>query len=402
MPATFACPTCGATYPVKPVLVGRAVRCTACKKPFRLREDGIADLVPEAAPAPASPAPAPAVPVVPAAPASESAASAPTPPPSGQSPATERRSQRLRTVKTSVNEDLRRTMASTLSSAIGDAIKAEDRKVESERIAKAVPAKDKPVIGPAVLTGEGERAAREAMRWRLGIAAAALALAGLAWLILHRGPVEAAVAAFTAAVERGESDAAGGRVAAIQQRGWVQGIPGGLQIDPFIDLRDLVQGRETSIPAGEVLAPFAGRVRVPGPDAWVPAAQATAAAAAWADKPDAKAFLARADLQPRTDAALAEAVAPSGARAAAVVAGLLRQPPVPGRPSLAAALAAAALPARIDLLPVSGRDGWLLMPDGTGFKVRQGVPFHGVLVRIPDLDPAWRFAGLRAGEPPVE
>jgi hypothetical protein len=45
MSATFACPHCGATYPRKPVLVGRTVRCTTCKNAFRLREDGIADKV---------------------------------------------------------------------------------------------------------------------------------------------------------------------------------------------------------------------------------------------------------------------------------------------------------------------------------------------------------------------
>src|SRR4051812_34024957 len=51
MAATFACPHCGASYPVKPVLVGRAVRCTKCKNAFKLRADGIADKVEMEAPA---------------------------------------------------------------------------------------------------------------------------------------------------------------------------------------------------------------------------------------------------------------------------------------------------------------------------------------------------------------
>ena len=45
MSATFPCPHCGQVYPLKPVLVGKVVRCTACKNPFRLREDGIADRI---------------------------------------------------------------------------------------------------------------------------------------------------------------------------------------------------------------------------------------------------------------------------------------------------------------------------------------------------------------------
>jgi hypothetical protein len=43
----FACPHCGAEYPRKPVLVGKVVRCTKCRNPFKLRPDGIADAVVE-------------------------------------------------------------------------------------------------------------------------------------------------------------------------------------------------------------------------------------------------------------------------------------------------------------------------------------------------------------------
>ncbi|MBA3938176.1 MAG: hypothetical protein H0X38_11990, partial [Planctomycetes bacterium] len=62
MSATFTCPHCGAVYPFKPVLIGRAVRCTTCKNAFSLRPDGIADKVGATAPAPAAPAPSPAAP----------------------------------------------------------------------------------------------------------------------------------------------------------------------------------------------------------------------------------------------------------------------------------------------------------------------------------------------------
>jgi hypothetical protein len=95
MSATFTCPHCAAVYPFKPVLIGRAVRCTTCKNAFSLRADGIADKVGVTAPAPtaaaaaAAPAPAPrpapaAVAVTPVKPPSPpprpAAPSAPKPP----------------------------------------------------------------------------------------------------------------------------------------------------------------------------------------------------------------------------------------------------------------------------------------------------------------------------------
>ena len=79
---TFACPHCDASYPRKPVLVGRAVRCTTCKNAFRLREDGVADKIVMDAPAPsAAPAPVAAAPVPPPQP------SAPAPVPIPEAPA---------------------------------------------------------------------------------------------------------------------------------------------------------------------------------------------------------------------------------------------------------------------------------------------------------------------------
>ena len=77
MSVTFVCPHCGASYPRKPVLVGRAVRCTTCKNAFRLREDGIADAIempgqPAAAAEPPPPPPSPPPPPPPQRPAAAS------------------------------------------------------------------------------------------------------------------------------------------------------------------------------------------------------------------------------------------------------------------------------------------------------------------------------------------
>jgi len=42
MATTFTCPHCQASYPFKPVLIGRPVRCTTCRQAFQLGADGIA------------------------------------------------------------------------------------------------------------------------------------------------------------------------------------------------------------------------------------------------------------------------------------------------------------------------------------------------------------------------
>ncbi len=59
MQKSFNCPHCDKKYPVLPTLVGRKVRCTACKNVFQLQYDGIAIKVGGAAPpeAPSKPEP---------------------------------------------------------------------------------------------------------------------------------------------------------------------------------------------------------------------------------------------------------------------------------------------------------------------------------------------------------
>jgi hypothetical protein len=49
---TFACPHCGNVYPFRPVLVDKAVRCTKCTMPFRVRADRTVEKVADSAPAP--------------------------------------------------------------------------------------------------------------------------------------------------------------------------------------------------------------------------------------------------------------------------------------------------------------------------------------------------------------
>lgn len=85
LPDTFPCPWCGMSYPARPVLVGKAVRCKGCRNGFVLQADGVATKIQEppptqstvsqvsaAAAPPAAPIippkPAPPQPVVPQAP----------------------------------------------------------------------------------------------------------------------------------------------------------------------------------------------------------------------------------------------------------------------------------------------------------------------------------------------
>lgn len=85
LPATFPCPWCGMSYPAKPVLVGKAVRCKGCRNAFVLQPEGHAIKVedPPAAPAPAAAPPAPqaAAPVPVAPPPVPVRPPPPTPPP---------------------------------------------------------------------------------------------------------------------------------------------------------------------------------------------------------------------------------------------------------------------------------------------------------------------------------
>jgi len=276
MSVTFVCPHCGASYPRKPVLVGRAVRCTSCRNAFRLREDGIADAIempgaaapvneppppptPSQRPAAASPAPrgtgAPARPLIPlslppglgvapkpksAAPAAatfaideeievvEVATAAPaaparakTPPPLPRSADSGRRSAES---LTSEQQEARRAMAATLATSMSAALKAETLKGEAQSAKTSAGAEGRVgKIGPAILTGEGARTASLQRAWWLITVVVIAALGGCSWLVLHRSPARLALDNYSSAVDsvRNRTD----RITAIQERAWLIGLP---------------------------------------------------------------------------------------------------------------------------------------------------------------------------------
>jgi hypothetical protein len=332
MSATFVCPHCGASYPRKPVLVGRAVRCTTCKNAFRLRDDGIADKIEMDAPAPApqpaaaapapvaveppapvpAPAPAPAAPkpspapaptgkpsgpklassgwgldldvdvVEPNKPAASAppAAARPTQPPEvmktplpreGESTTTaQRKSERM----TAQQLEARRAMAATLSTSMSEALKSEAVKREEQgEKAKAKVEGRVGKIGPAVLTGQGVEEARSSRLILLGSVAAVVVLAAAWWLLFSASPQRAGLNAFTEEVDPARIRA-GERVQAIQGRAWLIGLPPAqVGVPPLIDVRDARIRSSRAIKldgAKEIITKLKGLVPVePGP-VWVP------------------------------------------------------------------------------------------------------------------------------------
>ncbi|MCS6969674.1 MAG: hypothetical protein RMM29_07695 [Planctomycetota bacterium] len=239
-PESFACPWCGARYPFKPALVGKAVRCPACKNAFQLQADGSVRRVQVAAPAatgaasgsaaaapappPAAAAPKPAPPKpaasgaaaaatgAPPKPANQAAAApasaarppaakpsappkddkddeldldaglsqAPAPPPATQPKTTTRISKR----KTEQMEAMRQQLAAQLKGIQEQAAESEvakrEEKRQTDRIAKGgAKGKDAKREVQAVLTGEGEREGRALAWWIIGSAAVVLLIIAL-------------------------------------------------------------------------------------------------------------------------------------------------------------------------------------------------------------------------------
>jgi hypothetical protein len=197
LPDTFPCPWCGMSYPARPVLVGKSVRCKGCLNGFVLQPEGMAHKIQDqpasvaAVSAPPRPAPSDDVLDLDGPPAS--APPAPPPPPSAEPsvevvipvprtpPPPAKGSERLPKRKTEHLEATRAQMAAQLAEVAHKASNSESAKREerkSERLAKVATAT--PSSGDskrssriAVLTGEGERHHREMRLWWLGLGVAA-------------------------------------------------------------------------------------------------------------------------------------------------------------------------------------------------------------------------------------
>jgi hypothetical protein len=439
MSATFACPHCGATYPRKPVLVGRPVRCTTCKNAFKLREDGIADKIempdPAAsakpavapqAPAPVSaPVSAPRPTVVPLAippaltkappPAASTAdrfsldeeievvappvqaPAAPAPPPAkfptpaGGNPA--RKSERL----TSQQLDARRAMAATLANSMSAALKAESVKREAEGEEKKAKqtsgGKEGRVgkIGPAVFTGQGVEEARDRRMWWLAALAVLLVGAGLGFLVFDRSPQEEGLARFTAEVEtyrirKGE------RIAAIQERAWLTGIPPAqVGVPPVVIMSrpHFTAPRVVKLAgAKELFASLKGLTFVEQPPVWVPPDRVAAVRELWRPGTKMAAFMASNGIKREKrivdhEDLLAKLVATGMTQEdAEAVSLLLRgQTSTNGENAIAKRLTAGDVPERFEISTFFGARGDLLVQRGQLFRTLD-VHYKGQLLRF--------------------
>jgi len=307
--ATFDCPHCGAKYPVKPVLVGKTVRCTTCKNAFRLRADGIADKIEQAAapqsaaPAPAKPSPAPApipaqaqAPAKPA-PTSNIVVTAKTEPRTESKPAQPPISRlSVPTPKAGMTEqqlEARKAMSENLKAAMGDVLGLDDpepeaapagkpgtarvapgeRKAKSSSYQKTEGGK-KAGKSPVILTNEGEREADNNRRWLVGFLITIAVVFAFVLVLMHQNERVTAVAAFTAELPAKELRY-GARLEAIRARAWMSDVV------TFIDLPTPRISSAHDIPSAslEPLIKLKGLIYVASSERWV-----TPETAAWLAK----------------------------------------------------------------------------------------------------------------------
>ncbi|GDY12415.1 hypothetical protein LBMAG53_12930 [Planctomycetota bacterium] len=438
MSGTFACPHCQAVYPVKPVLMGKAVRCTTCRKPFMLGEDGIArpvgtvaisqpapDQAPAAAePAPLAQAPIPAAPVQATVPVVPPAVPSPRPIepastgsarvelPATQSgrmasakPSTERRaraqSERFAAVK--------REMSTTLQSALGEAIKQEEAKAKagSERVAR--PQREGPAseggqgkLGPAALTGEGERGQAETRWWMIGCGGVVAVVLFAAWLMWTPSETGRALADYTAPVSA-DLTGPGRRIPAIWKRAWLARLPDATRPAPFVDLRQAVAGAGGFIPGrsvSEALADLNDRHWVAALDGWVLTAQLFTAEEQLKKQPAseviAKAALLGIDLLDRTTLRKRLADRQLDGESAALVEAFLLGEPGENASACDRLRSGGKGLEKIEWRRFSGTSGRLLRDLGGRYESVER-PFAGVLVRFvgPGWPKEWRVMALQ-------
>ncbi len=446
MTATFVCPYCAASYPRKPVLVGRAVRCTTCKNAFRLREDGIADKIDMAEVAPAQPPapvqppapittsttndsqstaapaamPAPSAPSAPAKPklpstgwgidldvdvdqpAASAAATAPTPLPTRPPPAaikspadgtsTARKSERM----TAQQMEARRAMAATLATSMTEALKSEavKREVQGEK-AKAKAEGQVGKIGPAVLTNQGVEEAKSRRAMWLGLIGALIIGAGLYWLLFTSSPQRAALEAYTAEVDSAQLRS-GKRIQAIQERAWLIGLPpADIGVPPMVDMRDARIGATRTIPltkAKDLIISIKGLVPVlPGP-VWVPPDRLAAVEDVRRPEQKESTFIAavlKKEKKAVSHPALLEALVKTGMTEedTRVVDLFLRgQTDQNGSNTIAKRWLDGDIPTTLQITRFFGARGSLLLARGATFKT-QDVEYEGRIARF--VSPGW-------------
>lgn len=377
------------TYPAKPVLIGKVVRCKECKNAFSLQADGVAikSLAEVTVPTPEAPPPT----------------QVSTSPPR---PGTDRNPR----VKNEQLEAARQKMAAELSAVAAKAANSEVAKREerrSERLVKVggtgKAADDaKRSKRTAVLTGEGDRLHREGLYWGFGalIVVGVVALTVMAFSI--RGPTRAALEAYCAAVP---SDRRGcpemGQT--IQARAWMLTSPS-QPSGPLIatGLSDATLGTSRSMDVGGLaksLAELKGLRLVADLGWWVEPANQARLAAVFAGRPvgergrlaamsripaiEHAAWLKRLDLPPEDQAVLVDLLA--------------GKPSPEGIDFAKRMLDGGDVPDRLHLRSFSGKRGEMRLDVGSTTYLFKVMPYHGTLARFEGVgwSTNWRVLELR-------
>lgn len=425
LPATFPCPWCGMSYPAKPVLIGKPVRCKGCRNAFVLQPDGVAAKVEDQAPAPPPPAPPPPPPapaparvppaviepisvVVPAprptpAPAPAPAPAAaddvldldapPRPSPSPATPPPAKPSERIPRRKTEMLEAARAQMAAQLAevaakAADSDAAKREEKK--SQRIAKAgaaVPAGGKPAARKAVLSGEGERRHRELVRvWAIVGAAAVVALL-LAFVFSLRSTVRESLEAYAAEVP-GEQNRYPVLGDAVRARAWLASapsMPGGPMLATDLSDADIAAERTIELePARPLLAELKGLRLDPGLELWAAPKDIERARGQLGERRGAEAVqaLTAARIRCLAHRAVLERLGLDGEDRDVLLDLLCGTPSAHAEPFARRMLDQGEVPARLVLRRFSGSKGSLLQDIGRPPYRAVQAPYAGALMRI--------------------
>lgn len=409
--ATFPCPWCGMSYPLKPVLIGKPVRCKGCRNAFVLQPEGIARKVED--PPPAAPAPAPAAlaptppPVVASIDLDEKEK---TPPPAAPAAPAKPTSERLARRKSEHLEAARAQMAAQLAQVATKAAESEGAKREerkSQRLAKAGPATGKPAgSGPAasrriVLTGEGERQFAETMRWWIGLVVAVAVVLLLVVVLNLRSTVRRTLDDYAAPVPA-ERNRYPLLAETVRTRAWLAAAPSmphGLPVAIDLDDADFAPERVIdTVPLREPLAVLKGLRFVADLGVWLAPADLAAARQAVGKRPaeEIPAALTEAGLRHRPHRAVFDAL-PGSDEDRAVLADLLAGTPSSGGEDFAKRLLdEGKWPDRLVLRPFAGRAGELLIDQGKPPYKRFSGSYGGTLLRVEggDWPAGWRVLRL--------
>lgn len=307
-------------------------------------------------------------------------------------------------------EEARKALAASLSTAASAALAAESIK-KSEEAEKKTERKKKAAkpggegrvgdIGPAVLTGTGEREHRNNLVWLGLVVGVVAAVVLLVFLLSIRSEERQALDAYAAPVE-GERFRYPARQGAIQERAWLHGVPA------LIDAGRATFGPARAIrlsPARDALTALQGMTWIPSRRLWAgpfpekhPDIETV-----WQARKDDAANLARLTelgipvvTQDALRQRLSEAL--GGGDDVELVERLLIDSAHNGETPdwISRKLRAGEVPDAIELIPFTGREGAMLIDNGRSYRPRP-VDYTGRLLRFvgSGWPGGWRVLDIR-------